>query len=66
MFELAEGTFKRHPKYADRYVKLAWKLKTRYNLKLHRITSGNSAENAFHSGNPVSAVACGFRQVAWS
>ena len=33
LFELAEGEFKLHPKRADRYVRLAWKLKTRYNLK---------------------------------
>ncbi len=31
---LAEETFKQRPKLADRYVRLAWKLKTRYNLKL--------------------------------
>lgn len=34
LFELAEGTFKRYPERADRYVRLAWKFKTRYKLKL--------------------------------
>lgn len=34
LFELAEETFKQHPERANRYVRLAWKLKTRYNLKL--------------------------------
>ncbi|MDI6883768.1 MAG: ribonuclease P protein component 4 [Hadesarchaea archaeon] len=30
----AEETFKQRPELADRYVRLAWRLKTRYNLKL--------------------------------
>lgn len=34
LFELAEEAFKLHPERADRYVRLAWKLKTRYTLKL--------------------------------
>ncbi len=34
LFELAESEFKRHPEFADRYVRAAWRLKTRYNLKL--------------------------------
>jgi ribonuclease P protein subunit RPR2 len=34
LFELAEGVFKRHPELADRYIKLAWKIKTRYNIRL--------------------------------
>jgi len=34
LFELAEAASQEHPERADRYVKLAWKLKTRYNLKL--------------------------------
>lgn len=34
LFELAEGAFKGHPELANRYVELAWRLKTRYNLKL--------------------------------
>lgn len=34
LFELAEQIFGKHPELADRYVQLAWRLKTRYNLKL--------------------------------
>lgn len=34
LFELAETEFKQHPELSDRYVRLAWKLKTRYNVKL--------------------------------
>ena len=34
LFELAEGVFGRRPELADRYVELAWRLKTRYNVKL--------------------------------
>ena len=34
LFELAEGVFGGRPELADRYVQLAWRLKTRYNVKL--------------------------------
>ncbi|HID60419.1 MAG TPA: ribonuclease P [Hadesarchaea archaeon] len=34
LFKLAEETFKLYPERADRYVRLSWKLKTRYNIKL--------------------------------
>lgn len=34
LFELAEGIFSKRPELADRYVQLAWRLKTRYNLRL--------------------------------
>jgi ribonuclease P protein subunit RPR2 len=34
LFELAEASFHDHPELSDRYVRLAWRLKTRYNLKL--------------------------------
>jgi ribonuclease P protein subunit RPR2 len=34
LFELAEASFQTHPDFSDRYVQLAWRLKTRYNLKL--------------------------------
>jgi len=33
LFELAEGVFKKSPELADRYVQLAWKLATRYNVR---------------------------------
>jgi len=33
LFELAEGVFEKHPELADRYVKLAWKIATRYNIR---------------------------------
>ncbi|KUO40551.1 MAG: hypothetical protein APZ16_05040 [Candidatus Hadarchaeum yellowstonense] len=36
LFELAEETFGKNPELADRYVRAAWKLKTRYNLRLPR------------------------------
>jgi len=34
LFELADETFNKNQALADRYVKLAWRLKTRYTLKL--------------------------------
>jgi len=34
LFELAERVFEKHPELADRYVKLAWKIATRYNIRL--------------------------------
>ena len=34
LFELAEGAFRERPELADRYMRAAWKLKTRYNLRL--------------------------------
>ncbi|MEW6221891.1 MAG: ribonuclease P [Candidatus Hadarchaeota archaeon] len=34
LFELAEGEFKMRPELSDRYVRLAWNIKTRYNLRL--------------------------------
>jgi len=34
LFELAEKAFEKHPELADRYVKLAWKIATRYNIRL--------------------------------
>ena len=34
LFGLAEGVFRERPELADRYVRAAWKLKTRYNLRL--------------------------------
>jgi ribonuclease P protein subunit RPR2 len=34
LFELAEKAFEKHPELADRYVKLAWKISTRYNVRL--------------------------------
>jgi ribonuclease P protein subunit RPR2 len=34
LFELAELSFRDHPDLSNRYVQLAWRLKTRYNLKL--------------------------------
>jgi ribonuclease P protein subunit RPR2 len=34
LLELAELSFRNHPDLSDRYVQLAWRLKTRYNLKL--------------------------------
>ncbi len=36
LFELAEVASGGRPDLADRYVQLAWKLKTRYNLRLPR------------------------------
>jgi len=34
LFELAEKAFEKHPELSDRYVKLAWKIATRYNVRL--------------------------------
>jgi ribonuclease P protein subunit RPR2 len=34
LFELAEDVHGRHPELADRYAREAWRLKTRFNLKL--------------------------------
>jgi len=34
LFELAEKAFEKHPELSDRYVKLAWKISTRYNVRL--------------------------------
>ena len=34
LFELAEQASKKRPELADRYVKLAWKIATRYNVRL--------------------------------
>jgi len=34
LFELAEKAFEKHPEFSDRYVKLAWKIATRYNVRL--------------------------------
>jgi ribonuclease P protein subunit RPR2 len=34
LFELAEKAFEKHTELADRYVKLAWKISTRYNVRL--------------------------------
>lgn len=34
LFELAEDTFKARPELADNYVRAAWRLKTKYNLRL--------------------------------
>ena len=34
LFELADETFGKNQALADRYVKLAWRLKTRYTIKL--------------------------------
>jgi ribonuclease P protein subunit RPR2 len=34
LFELAEKAFEKRPELADRYVKLAWKIATRYNIRL--------------------------------
>lgn len=36
LFELAEDAFCCRPDLSDRYVRLAWRLKTRYNLRLPR------------------------------
>jgi len=36
LLELADGISKERPELADRYVRAAWKLKTRYNLRLPR------------------------------
>lgn len=33
LFELADEIFGRHPELADRYVQLAWRLATRYNVR---------------------------------
>jgi len=33
LFELAEEAFEKHPEFADRYVKLAWRIITRYNVR---------------------------------
>lgn len=33
LFELAEGVFRKSPELADRYVQLAWRLATRYNVR---------------------------------
>lgn len=34
LFDLSEGVFRERPELADRYVRAAWKLKTRYNIRL--------------------------------
>jgi len=34
LFELAERMFEKHPELADRYIKLAWRIATRYNIRL--------------------------------
>jgi ribonuclease P protein subunit RPR2 len=34
LFELAERVFEKRPELADRYVELAWKIATRYNVRL--------------------------------
>lgn len=34
LFELAERVFEKHPELADRYVKLAWRIAMRYNIRL--------------------------------
>jgi ribonuclease P protein subunit RPR2 len=34
LFELAERMFEKQPELADRYVKLAWRIATRYNIRL--------------------------------
>jgi ribonuclease P protein subunit RPR2 len=36
LFELAEEVFEEHPELADRYVKHAWRMMTRYNIRLPR------------------------------
>jgi len=36
LFELAEEVFEKHPELADRYVKHAWRIKTRHNVRLSR------------------------------
>jgi len=33
LLEMAEGVFRKSPELADRYVQLAWKLATRYNVR---------------------------------
>ena len=34
LFELAEQVFEKYPELADRYVELAWRIATRYNIRL--------------------------------
>ncbi|MEW6593018.1 MAG: ribonuclease P [Candidatus Hadarchaeota archaeon] len=34
LFQMAENEFKMRPELSDRYVKLAWNIKTKYNLRL--------------------------------
>lgn len=36
LFELAERMFEKHPELADRYVKLACRIATRYNIRFPR------------------------------
>ncbi|MEM3421913.1 MAG: hypothetical protein QW835_05565 [Candidatus Hadarchaeum sp.] len=36
LFDHAESIFAKNPELADRYIRAAWKLKTRYNLRLPR------------------------------
>jgi ribonuclease P protein subunit RPR2 len=36
LFELAERVFEKHPELADGYVKLAWKIATKYNIRFTR------------------------------
>lgn len=40
LFELAERVFEKHPELADRYVKLAWRIATRYNIRLPATLKG--------------------------
>jgi len=34
LIKMAEDVFEKNPELSDRYVELAWRIKTRYNLKL--------------------------------
>ncbi len=36
LLKMADSIFEENPKLANRYVELAWKIKTRYNLRLSR------------------------------
>lgn len=59
LLELAEASFQDHPDFSDRYVQLAWRLKTRYNLKLPPRLKGKFCRKCLSFWSP--GVSCRVR-----
>ena len=52
LFELAEDACRRRPDLADRYVAMAWRLKTRYNLRLPPELKGKFCKKCLSLSRP--------------
>ncbi len=59
LLELADGAAASRPDLADRYVRLVWKLKTRYNLRLPREMGTKFCRKCFSFWRP--GVSCRVR-----